>query len=354
MNLLKSSAKKSSGTNEFNQEMKAVSLHAEAWKRLKKNKMALCSLWVVLAYVLVSLVAPLLPLHPYEEQVIDHINLRPSFKCAGDVMVEQKIAYLNKVMKKQNRTTLTAAEQKEIDELKEEVKTNPIHQRHYILGTDALGRDMLSRSIYGGRISITIGIVGTVTALIIGVLVGAVAGFVGGWVDTLLMRFVDILYGLPYMLLVIIMMAILGKSVAILFIAIALVSWLTIARVVRGQVISLKNSEFIEAARSMGASPLHIIIRHLLPNCLGIIIAYATLSLPSFIMSESFLSFLGLGVSAPLASWGSLVSDGVKGMELYPWILVVPAFFMTVFLFAMNFLGDGVRDAFDPQSKKRV
>jgi oligopeptide transport system permease protein len=156
------------------------------------------------------------------------------------------------------------------------------------------------------------------------------------------------------MLIVIIMMAILGRNVFILFIAIALVSWLTIARVVRGQIISLKNSEFIEAARSMGASTWRIILRHLLPNTLGIIIVYSTLSLPSFIMNESFLSFLGLGVSAPLASWGSLVSDGVKGMELYPWLLIVPAVVMTIFLFAMNFLGDGLRDSFDPQSKNRA
>ena len=156
------------------------------------------------------------------------------------------------------------------------------------------------------------------------------------------------------MLIVIIMMAVLGRNIFILFIAIALISWLTIARVVRGQIISLKNSEFVEAARSMGASSGRIIFKHLLPNTLGIIIVYSTLSMPSFIMSESFLSFLGLGVSAPLASWGSLVSDGVKGMELYPWLLLVPAIAMTVFLFAMNFLGDGLRDSFDPQSKNKV
>ncbi|MFC2289317.1 MAG: ABC transporter permease [Treponema lecithinolyticum] len=334
--------------------MKPVSLWDDAWKRLKKNKMALAGLYIVGIYIAVSLFAPLLPLYPYEQQFLDHIYLPPSFKPAGVVMIAQTKASLAKTMAKEKRNEYTQQEKDMLAAMEQDVKTNPIHQRHYILGTDSLGRDVLSRIIYGGRISIAIGLLGTITALIIGVILGAVAGYAGGWIDNALMRFVDIMYGLPYMLIVIIMMAILGRNIFILFIAIALVSWLTVARVVRGQIISLKNSEFVEAARSMGASPNRIIFRHLLPNTLGIIIVYSTLSLPSFIMSESFLSFLGLGVSAPLASWGSLVADGVKSMELYPWLLLVPAIIMTVFLFAMNFLGDGLRDSFDPQSKNKV
>ena len=340
--------------NEFNQVMKPVSLWDDAWKRLKKNKMALAGLYIVGIYIAVSLFAPLLPLYPYEQQFLDHIYLPPSFKPAGVVMIAQTKASLAKTMAKEKRSEYTQQEKDMLAAMEQDVKTNPIHQRHYILGTDSLGRDVLSRIIYGGRISIAIGLLGTITALIIGVILGAVAGYAGGWIDNALMRFVDIMYGLPYMLIVIIMLAILGRNIFILFIAIALVSWLTVARVVRGQIISLKNSEFVEAARSMGASPNRIIFRHLLPNTLGIIIVYSTLSLPSFIMSESFLSFLGLGVSAPLASWGSLVADGVKSMELYPWLLLVPAIIMTVFLFAMNFLGDGLRDSFDPQSKNKV
>ncbi|MCQ2981211.1 MAG: ABC transporter permease [Treponemataceae bacterium] len=352
--MFKFNKKTEQALNEFNQYVKPVSLWDDAWKRLKKNKMALIGLWVVGLYCLLALVTPILPIHPYEEQVLEHTNLPPSFKAAGEVMIQQREAYFHKVMAKQKRSSYNAEEQAELDAMRADVATNPVHQRHYILGTDSLGRDMLSRTLYGGRISIAIGIIGTITALIVGIFFGAVAGYAGGWLDNLIMRFVDIMYGLPYMLIVIIMMALLGRNIVILFVAIALVSWLSIARVVRGQIISLKNSEFVQAAKSMGASPARIIAKHLLPNTIGIIIVYSSLSLPSFIMNESFLSFLGLGVSAPLASWGSLVSDGVKGMELYPWQLLVPAIIMTIFLFAMNFLGDGLRDAFDPQSKNKV
>jgi oligopeptide transport system permease protein len=199
-----------------------------------------------------------------------------------------------------------------------------------------------------------IGLVGTITAVLVGVIVGSISGYLGGKLDDLIMRFVDIMYSLPYMLVVIIMMALFGKNIINLFIAIALVSWLTLCRVVRGQIISLKNAEFVEAARSMGASTPRIIFRHLTPNTVGIIVVFSTLMLPQFIMSESFLSFLGLGVSAPMASWGSLVSEGANVMELYPWQLLGPAIAMTLFLFAMNFLGDGLRDALDPQSKNKL
>jgi len=357
------SQKLNSAVNEFNQEMKPVSLWADAWKRLRRNKMALISLWIVGFYALVAIAAPLLPLHDYRTQTLSHTNLRPSFKPAGQIALEaveaQAILLKERVdagvesLKPNLERTL-----REVESLKVALDTDPASKNVYIFGTDYLGRDMLAKTIYGARISMMVGLIGTLTAVLVGVIIGAISGYIGGWLDNLLMRFVDIMYGLPYMLIVIILMALFRKegqsSIVILFVGIALVSWLTIARVVRGQIISLKNSEFVEAARSMGAGTGRIIFRHLLPNALGVIIIFTSLSLPSFIMSESFLSFLGLGVSAPLSSWGSLVSEGANTMELYPWQLLAPAIEMTIFLFCMNFLGDGLRDALDPQSKNRT
>jgi oligopeptide transport system permease protein len=357
------STNKGKAVNEFNQQVAAVSLWADAWRRLRKNHMAFLGLWVVCAFAVVTIAAPLLPIYDYTSQEMTHINLPPSLKSAGTLAVEkiQKRIVELKALIDQGREDLRPEIEKvreELDSVLADVAKNPKSGRVYILGTDYLGRDMLARTIYGGRISIMVGVIGTITAVLIGIIIGAIAGYVGGRLDNFLMRLVDIIYGLPYMLIVIILMAMFHKdgasSIVILFVAIAMVSWLTIARVVRGQIISLKNAEFVEAARSMGAGTGRIIFRHLIPNTLGVIIVFATLSLPSFIMSESFLSFLGLGVSAPAASWGTLVSEGVQGMELYPWRLLVPALAMTIFLFAMNFLGDGLRDALDPQSKNRT
>jgi len=340
-------------SNEFDQAIRPVSLWADAWHRLGRNRMALLSLGIICLYGLLTLAAPLLPIYPYAEQVVAHENLRPSFRPAGEVMLAARIAYLKQLRAAEHRTSFNAEEKAELAAMGRDIRTDPVHRRVYLLGTDNLGRDMLSRVLYGGRISILIGLTGTLTSMLLGVVLGSLAGYLGGSVDNLIMRFVDILYGLPYMLVVIIMMALFGRNIINLFVAVALISWLTLCRVVRGQIISLKQSEFVEAARSMGASPARIIFRHLTPNTLGVIVVFSTLMVPQFIMTESFLSFLGLGVSAPLASWGSLVAEGAGVMELYPWQLLGPAIAMTVFLFAMNFFGDGLRDALDPQSKHR-
>lgn len=270
-------------------------------------------------------------------------------------MRSRRVDYLARFLAKENRSEYTEAEQAELDKIDAFIQEEPeLNNRHYWLGTDALGRDMLSRVIYGSQVSIAIGLLGAILSVFIGVLVGAVAGFMGGKIDYILMRVVDILYGLPYMLIVIILMAILGRNIANLFIALSFVSWLTTARVVRGQILTLKNAVFIEAARSMGASTWRIIIKHLIPNIVGIVIIYTTIRVPTFILMESFLSFLGLGISAPYASWGSLIQSGLDGMDVYPWKLASPAILMSVFLFATNFLGDGLRDAFDPKSKNKV
>lgn len=412
-------------TNEFNQPVKGTSLYKDAWRRLKKNKMAIAGLVIVLIYALLSILAPLLPIYSYKEQQMSHIHLPPSFsETAGEQMIERKITELSTLAAKEGRVEWTAEDQElikqsienararatapsspggeeitrkekdaiadaerritrerrdlavedgrvnlseeelsELEEMRQLIESETevidgeevkVHERKYLFGTDYLGRDMLARTIWGGQMSIAIGLIGGITSVFIGLFFGAIAGYVGGKTDYIIMRVVDILYSMPYMMLVIILMALFGRSIILMFVALSLVSWLTVARVVRGQIISLKNSEYVEAARSMGASSGRIIFRHLVPNTFGIIIVYTTLRIPVFIQMEAFLSFLGLGISAPYASWGSLIGDAVEGMRAYPWRLFFPAAAMTIFLFAMNFLGDGLRDAFDPQSKNKL
>ncbi|MBA7533214.1 Oligopeptide transport system permease protein OppC [subsurface metagenome] len=350
--------------NEFDQPIKGVSLWQDAWRRLKKNRMAIIGLVVVSLYGIISLAAPILPIHSYKYQVLDHQYLPPSIaKTAGELYYNRIEKQLTALAAKAGRSSLNSEEREKLLDIKQRLhtetvvidgKTVLVHHRRYLLGTDYLGRDMLARIIYGGQISIMIGLIGTVTSVLIGIILGSIAGFMGGTVDYIIMRIVDVIYGLPYMMLVIIFMAIFGRNIFNLFFALAIVSWLTVARVVRGQIMSLKNAEFVESARSSGASTGRIIFRHMLPNTLGVIIIFSTLRIPTFIMLEAFLSFLGLGVSAPLASWGSLVGDAVEGMNLYPWRLLFPALAMSIFLFFMNFLGDGLRDALDPQSKNRL
>ena len=225
------------------------------------------------------------------------------------------------------------------------------------LGTDTSGRDLLARVLLGGRISLMVGIIATFVSLLIGTAYGAVAGYAGGRVDEAMMRIVDVLYSIPYMMVVIVLLALFGgksplNQLVLLFLALGSVSWLTMSRIVRGQVISLRNQEFILAARATGVRPLAIVFRHLIPNTLGPVIVYATLTIPSVMLLEAFLSFLGLGVQAPYASWGSLAADGVQHIAVFPWLLIGPGLTMALTLFSMNFIGDGVRDALDPQMRK--
>jgi oligopeptide transport system permease protein len=227
----------------------------------------------------------------------------------------------------------------------------PPSLRH-LLGTDVLGRDLLARTLQGGSVAIRIGLFATFVALVIGVLWGAVAGYAGGRLDEVMMRLVDVLYALPSTVFVIVVMALVSsKSELLLFGLLGAISWLTMARIVRGQVLSLRSRDFVEAARSLGVSAPRIVGRHILPNAMGPIIVYATLLVPAVMLQEAFLSFLGLGVQAPDASWGTLVAEGAKQIVVYPWILVGPGGFMAVTIFALNFLGDGLRDALDPQAR---
>ena len=220
----------------------------------------------------------------------------------------------------------------------------------HLLGTDILGRDLLSRILYGARISLMVGFVATGVALVIGVSWGIVAGYFGGRIDSIMMRIVDVLYGLPFIIFIILLMVIFGRNLWLLFGAIGAVEWLTMARIVRGQVMSLKNQEFVLAAKAMGVSNLTMFRRHLLPNILGPIAVYATLTIPQVMLLESFLSFLGLGIQPPMSSWGTLIKDGVESMEEFSWLLIYPGITFTITLFALNFFGDGLRDALDPKT----
>jgi oligopeptide transport system permease protein len=233
------------------------------------------------------------------------------------------------------------------------LSASPPSARHWF-GTDELGRDLFARVIHGGRISLLVGIVATLVSLLIGVTWGAVAGYRGGKLDELMMRIVDVLYSLPYIFLVILLLVFFSRSILMLFVALGLVQWLTMARIVRGQVLSLKNQTFVEAARALGAGDGSIIFRHVVPNTLGPVIVYTTLTVPAVILQEAFLSFLGLGVQPPNASWGTLVSDGARLIALFPWLVVFPGITLSLTLLCFNFLGDGLRDALDPQDKRDV
>jgi oligopeptide transport system permease protein len=252
------------------------------------------------------------------------------------------------------------------------VKSFPPSLQHP-MGTDDAGRDILARVLQGGRISLMVGIISTIVSLIIGVSYGAIAGYFGGRVDNVMMRIVDVIYAIPYILIVIVLLSVFSgagtpawiqwivaatgggaglSQIILLFVALGAVSWLTMARVVRGQILSLKNQEFVMAAKATGVSTFGIIFKHLIPNVLGPVIVYATLTIPAVMLSEAFLSFLGLGVQAPYASWGSLSADGIKNIAIFPWQLIFPGMTMALTLFSLNFLGDGLRDALDPQTRK--
>lgn len=222
--------------------------------------------------------------------------------------------------------------------------------QHYF-GTDSSGRDLLVRVAIGGRISLMVGIAGALIAVIIGTIYGAISGYLGGKVDMVMMRFLEILSSFPFMFFVILLVTFFGQNIFLIFIAIGMVAWLNLARIVRGQTLSLKNKEFVEAAIVCGVSRRQIIWRHIVPNVLGLVVVYASLEVPALILFESFLSFLGLGTQEPMSSWGALLSDGAAQMETSPWLLAFPAFFLCLTLFCFNFIGDGLRDALNPKDK---
>ena len=281
---------------------KGTSLWEDALHRLRKNRLAMFGLCYLGILIFICLITPWIAPYGYEEQ-----NLR-----LGAV---------------------------------------PPNAEHW-LGTDTFGRDMFTRILYGGRVSLLVGFIATFVALIIGVAYGAISGYAGGKVDAAMMRLVDIFYALPYMIFIILLMVVFGRNLLLLFLAIGAVEWLVMARIVRGQVQSLRQQEYVEAAMSLGLSPLAIIARHLIPNALGPVIVYTTLTIPNVMLLEAFLSFLGLGIQPPQSSWGVLISYGVETMEEFPWLLIYPGLALTITLFALNFFGDGLRDALDPKASR--
>ena len=279
-----------------------TSLWLDAWRRLRKNRMAVAGGATLLVFVVIALLTPWIAPYGYETQNLD-------------------------------------------------LGASPPSAQHW-LGTDVFGRDVLTQIMYGGRVSLAVGYIATAVALLIGVTWGAVAGYVGGRVDAVMMRLVDILYALPFMIFIVLLMVVFGRNVLLLFLAIGAVEWLTMARIMRAQVQSLRQQEFVEAAISLGLSPTAIIRRHVVPNALGPIIVYTTLTIPSVMLLEAFLSFLGLGIQPPQTSWGLLISYGAETMEEYPWLLIFPGLALTLTLFSLNFLGDGLRDALDVRGSK--
>jgi oligopeptide transport system permease protein len=293
------------------EEIKGRSLWVDARRRLFRNRAAVAGMAVLVVIAVLALFAPLLSPFAYDEVNYDIIACAP------------------------NWWPLEAA----------------CRAPGHIFGTDAVGRDLFVRVLFGARVSLAVGLVATLVSLLIGVLYGAVAGYAGGRVDGLMMRIVDVLYSLPFIFFVIILMVMFDRNFFLLFVAIGAVEWLTMARIVRGQTLSIKQKEFIEAARAGGVSSAGIIARHIIPNVVGPVMVYVTLTVPGVILTESFLSFLGLGIQEPLTSWGVLISDGADQMETAPWMLLFPALFMAVTLFCFNFIGDGLRDALDPKDR---
>ena len=275
------------------------SLWSDAWRRLLANKAAVASGALLLLLIALAILAPWISPHSYSYQNLE-LGAQAPFGS-------------------------------------------------FFLGTDTLGRDLFSRILYGARVSLLVGFVATGVALVIGVSWGIVAGYFGGRIDSLMMRIVDVLYGLPFIIFIILLMVIFGRNIWLLFGAIGAVEWLTMARIVRGQVLTIKNQEYVLAAQAMGVSNLQMFRKHIFPNILGPIAVYATLTIPQVMLLEAFLSFLGLGIQPPMSSWGTLIRYGVESMEEYSWLLIYPGLTFTITLFALNFFGDGLRDALDPK-----
>ena len=368
------------------------SLWKDAWIRLSRNRMAVVGGAILLVLGLLSLFASWISPYKYETQNLELGATGPQLTWDTQQLVygtctqqraqvlaagyEGEIGVLPADSTELHRTiedrdhgsilwvastpgntnlmamVITSEGFDPLEDLPERANFILLKSRGHLLGTDELGRDLFTRILYGGRISLMVGLCATAVSLTIGVLFGAVAGFFGGRVDDLMMRFVDILYALPFTIFVILLTVIFDRNIWNLFLAIGAVEWLTMSRIVRGQVLSLRKQEFVEAAIALGIPQWRIVLRHIIPNCLGPVIVYTTLTIPVVMLLEAFLSFLGLGVQPPMSSWGLLIRDGSKVLEEFPWLMLFPGMILALTLFSLNFLGDGLRDALDVRVSK--
>jgi len=359
------------------------SLWGDAWARLRANKAAMFSLFYLVLMAVVCVVGPWLVPHSYTTIYQDYVRMPPSLSAypkpemietaLGDA-VRRMRAEVKDWRQEDERVFVTVTSSREIDDRntryldrsdafdnakleskspdgKEAVMSASIKQQYFLFGTDNTGRDLLSRTLMAGRISLAIGLLAGITAVVIGVIYGATAGFAGGRTDEVMMRIVDVLYSLPFIFFVIMLVVFFGRNFILMFLAVGAVLWLDMARIVRGQALSIRRQEFVQAAEALGVSRAGILFRHVVPNLLGPVVIYMTLLVPQVIILESFLSFLGLGVQEPMTSWGVLIAAGAKNIGSANWLLVFPAVFLVSTLFALNFVGDGLRDALDPRDR---
>lgn len=362
---------------------KGRSLWDDARDRLMANRAAVTSLFVLVAIALLSVFGPMLSPHDFDTVYRDYVKVPASLQAyprAEQVepgfLAALKRARLSVESYRRDGDSVVASvsSRREIDpravryvdrsnlfrnaqlsdiseDGKSAVMTADIDHIHFYFGTDSNGRDMMTRTFIAGRVSLTIGLLATIVAISIGVLYGATSGYLGGRTDQMMMRVVDVLYSLPFIFFVIMLVVFFGRNFVLMFIAVGAVEWLDMARIVRGQTLSIKRQEYVQAAEAMGVSDSGIVRRHIIPNTLGPVVVYMTLLVPKVILLESFLSFLGLGIQEPMTSWGVLISEGARNLQGAAWMLIFPSIFLTSTLFALNFIGDGLRDALDPKDR---
>lgn len=359
------------------------SLWMHAWARLQRNRAAVASLAVLSAIALACVFGPHLTGHDYDRVYQDYVRRPASLSSApslpearaqleriaarmratagkmeiGPASVHLELASTRPIDPRQlaafDRSDMfgTARVLSRSDNGRVLVIEAPLERRRFLFGTDQNGRDLLTRTLMAGRISLAIGLLSTVVALLIGVGYGAISGYAGGRVDTIMMRIVDVLYSLPFIFFVILLVVFFGRNFILMFVAVGAIEWLDMARIVRGQTLSIRRQEYVSAAEALGVDTAGILTRHIIPNLMGPVIVYMTLLVPKVILLESFLSFLGLGVQEPMTSWGVLIADGAKNIESASWLLIFPAALLITTLFALNFIGDGLRDALDPKDR---